>query len=85
MQFEVYNIIKYLEPIGLTKLYIFGSSVTKFCHVWSDLDMYVEGCSREQVEGYVTQRDICIDMLHPGLVCSGSAIANQIFNWGVCL
>lgn len=82
MQLETFNLINFLVSRGLTKLIVFGSSTTRFCHVWSDLDIYVEGCTRTDVEDYEPKRQIEIDLVPVGTSLS-SPIGKQIEKTGV--
>lgn len=85
MQLELFHMINFLKPRGLTKLVVFGSSTTEFCHVWSDLDIYVEGCTRDVVEEYESKRRLEIDMVTPMFAGEGSPIRKQIDKYGVCV
>lgn len=65
MQLEVFNFIQFAKSLGATKVVVFGSSTTRGCNVYSDLDIYVEGVKLSALEMYEPSRDISLDIITP--------------------
>ena len=80
-------IVRHAETVPkCERVLVFGSSVTTGCHNYSDIDIYVEGCSVSEfgsfpLDSYNTEVDI-ISSLN---VTPGSDLWNEIWFKGVCV
>ena len=66
---------------SITRIVIFGSSVTPACNPWSDLDVYLEGIGRS--EGFVPPQNDAYDIWYESDVTPEDPLFSEIRTKGV--
>lgn len=66
---------------SITRIIIFGSSVTSRCNPWSDLDIYLEGVERG--EGFIPPQNDAYDIWYASDLTPENSLSSEIKTKGV--
>lgn len=82
-QHTVEELIEHCEAHypSITRIVVFGSSVTSACNPWSDLDIYLEGVGRG--DGFVPPQNDAYDIWYESDVTPEDPLFSEIRTKGV--